>query len=290
VVLERSVEDLLPLPHPSPERLHRLHGEFRRVRVELRLWRHSLPSGIGARVRALDRRLDELARRVGETRDSDVRLGLLEQSVASVSKAAGGERRAELQRQITDDARIRRELLRAQLRVECVGGLFAELKEGLIAHEQRTLPQISTSFLSAEIGRMRAGLRQAYRRASRRPSTPRTHRLRILLRRSRHLSAFFATIPGAPVVHYPNRLVRLQQILGRVRDLELICAWVEDLSPGLRHASWAHALRKQRKVARGRLSERLGRKSTRAAIRTLGTDPGDDGWPRRRAGASSEPG
>ncbi len=121
----------LGLPDPTPEQVHRLHAELRRLRVEHRLFRSLLRPDGTDRARALDRRLAEVARRVGTVRDADVELHLLEPTPRGTRSAAASP--GDLVRRLRDDARIGRELLRAYLQAELRAGLF----EGLGATGRR---------------------------------------------------------------------------------------------------------------------------------------------------------
>ena len=269
-VLERAIDDLLHRAHPSAERLHRLHRELRRLRVEYRLWRSSLPPAAAEQGDALDHRVAELARRVGEVRDSDVHLEMMLRPGARSEPTGTRRHRDELARRLRDDARIGRELLRAYLRAEQEAGLLHELSSSLERAAGRVGRPLTTSSVHAETVRLRVRLVRALRRARRKPSVERAHRLRILLRRSRYLGEFLATVPGAALGRYPVRLVRLQQQLGRVHDLDLLYEWVAGLAPELRDSPWARELGKRRKEARAELETELGRRALRASVERFG--------------------
>lgn len=269
-VLERAIDDLLRHAHPSAERLHRLHRELRRLRVEYRLWRRSLPPRAAEQGEALDHRVAELARRVGEVRDSDVHLEMTLRPGGRSEPAVTRRHREELARRLRDDARIGRELLRAYLRAEREAGLLTELTSSWERSPGRVGRPLTTSSVHAETVRLRARLVRALRRARRKPNVERAHRLRIVLRRSRYLFEFLATVPGAALGRYPVRLVRLQQRLGRVHDLDLLYDWVAGLAPELRESPWAVELGRRRKEARAELEAELGRRSLRASVDRFG--------------------
>ncbi|MGI0151668.1 MAG: hypothetical protein ACREC5_07020, partial [Thermoplasmata archaeon] len=54
-VLTRSLDQVILDSYPSPERLHRLHSDLRRLRVEYGLLRRRFPPGPRGHARALDR-------------------------------------------------------------------------------------------------------------------------------------------------------------------------------------------------------------------------------------------
>jgi CHAD domain-containing protein len=208
---------------------------------------------------------------VGEVRDFDVHLSLLDQVDARDEPSAVRGHREELVRRLADDARIGRELLRAYVRAERDAGLLSELEHTLSRTVTAGRPALGTAWIGRQLDARRAPLARAFRRAARRPTMGRAHRLRVQLRRTRYLFEFLATVGGVSTVRYPRRLADLQQRLGKVHDLDLLVEWVEGLSSDLRDAPWAKGLRGRRKVERRKLREELERRSLRDVIRRLGT-------------------
>jgi CHAD domain-containing protein len=269
-VVERAADALIRHGSPSEERIHRFHSELRRLRVESRVWRSGLSPAQVELLTGLDRRLAELARRVGEVRDADVHLNLLGKVGRPDEPDRTRRHREELYRRLQDDARIGRELLRAYLRAEIEAGVFAELRGTLAREGSNERRPLSTGRVRDEVARVSERLERATRRAARRPSVKRAHRLRILLRRARYLLEFLATVPGADPPRYPGRLVRLQRTLGRVHDLDLLEDWVDGLAPELKGSPWARELRATHRASRRQLRSELGRGSIRSAVRALG--------------------
>jgi CHAD domain-containing protein len=269
-LLERSLEGLLAAGPPTPERIHRSHGEIRRTRAELRIWRRIVSPARAERMRALDRRLAELARRVGEVRDIDVRIALLEGVGAAEAQETPGQRRLRnaVLVQLRDEGAIGRELLRAYARAEREAGLFLQLREALGAAAPGRA-RVAGGPVRAERARLEARLRRSWRRARRRLSVKRAHRLRILLRRARTTHAFLRALPAAVMPPYPGRLVRLQRALGRVHDLDLISDWLEELAPELGASAWAERLREERRTERRALERALRERGNGRAIRLL---------------------
>jgi CHAD domain-containing protein len=265
-VVQRSLDQVVLDSYPSPERLHRLHADLRRLRVEYRVLSGRFPSALKGHARALDRRLAELARRVGEVRDSDVQLHLLEEAARREGSRSLRFSHEELLRRFADDARTGRELLRAYVRAEHESELLEEL--GRTIESGRPVGgSLSPRLLERVLDRERDRLARAFRRARRRPSVPRTHRLRIRLRRYRYLLELVGTLPGPPPESYPARLDRLQRDLGRVHDLDLLTDWIDGLPPEVRDAEWARGLRREHREARRELRNDLDRGSVKAAIR-----------------------
>jgi CHAD domain-containing protein len=263
-VLQRSLDQVVLDGYPSPERLHRLHADLRRLRVEYRLMATGFSPTLRGHARALDRRLSELARRVGEVRDSDVQLHLLEEAARHESSGSLRFAHEELLRRFADDARTGRELLRAYVRAEHEAELLEALTRSLDEPGRSSFPPAR---LERRLTRDRERLRRAFKKARRKPSVPRSHRLRIRLRRLRYLTELMGTLPGPRPPPYPTRLIRLQRDLGRVHDLDLLIDWMDGLPPGVRDSEWARGLRREQHEARRALRAELDRGAVRAAIR-----------------------
>lgn len=261
-----SIQEFVVSSDPSVERLHRLHAALRRLRVEYRLWRELLPAAAAQRAVAFDRRLAEVARRVGEVRDADVQLQLLE--AAPDAARSPDDPPAEHLGRLRDDARIGRELVRAYLQAELHAGLFDGLRTMLDVAPTRTALD---RFPEAALERMRRRLLRSLRRARARLSPQRAHFLRLRLRRSRYLMDFLGSFPELSRGAFPDRLVRLQRLLGRLHDLDLLADWIEGLAEKHREAGWAVHLLDEQKATRMRIRKELDRKALRIAVRGLAT-------------------
>jgi CHAD domain-containing protein len=266
-VVARSLDQVILDSYPSPERLHRLHSDLRRLRVEYRILRDRFPPSVRGHARSLDRRMGELSRRVGEVRDADVQLHLIEEAARAEGSSQLRFSHEELLRRFGDDARTGRELLRAYVRAEHESELLVEIGRTLEPAAAGPANHLTRAILDHVLERERGRLRRTFKRARRRPSVPRTHGLRIRLRRYRYLLELVGTLPGPRPERYAPRLVQLQRDLGHVHDLDLLIDWIDGLPPEVRSAEWAQALRREHWEARRELRKDLDRGSVRAAMR-----------------------
>jgi CHAD domain-containing protein len=249
-----DLDDVLRHAHPKPASLHRLHRDLRRLTTALRIWQELLGTVGQAQIRPLVVRVRRLARLVGQVRDRDVALDILEGVGPHASNDEEAEELRQYRSRLQDDARMGRELLRAFLRSERNANLFenvgdtfslrprrlraAELKRVLIENQQRGHKRVVS----------------AHRKARRRASMNRLHRLRIRVRRLRQMSDLARAIDPAHDPTLAESLRRLQQRLGHLHDLDVL---LHDLDPGLRESGWAAALRKERRRQRKRIEKSL---------------------------------
>jgi CHAD domain-containing protein len=243
----KATDQVIAAAHPSPASLHRLHRQMRRLRTGLALWEALLPNAERDLLRPLDVRIKRLSRLVGRIRDRDIALSLLQRYDG---RRAGGRdllRVARYRIRVQDDARTGRELLRAFLRSERQAHLFDGVGERL-----RSLPR-SGSFrdphraILLAHARTQENLRRAYRKARRRPTTERLHRLRIRIRRARQFSDLAVALDPHHERKIPSSLARLQKELGDLHDLDLVLAGLDD---DVSKTAWAEALREERKRRR----------------------------------------
>lgn len=252
----RQTDELVRHPGPSSERVHQLHRAMRRLRVGLELWGRLLRATDRAEVEVLARRLKRLARLVGEVRDRDIVLDLLERPHPR------GIGESELRRfhrflgRLRDDARTARELLRAFLTTERDAGFFENLRRALDLPPRRGGLRDLDRLMAEENRERYAKVHRAHRRASARPSSERLHGLRIRLRQFRHVSELTRAV--APVAAHPVPAVfrRLQDQLGKLHDLDVALA---TLDPDLERSPWAAQLRELRRKARTATRGELGR-------------------------------
>jgi len=251
-----SVDRAIDRPHPSPESLHQLHREMRRLRHALAIWEDVLPDRQRQMIQPLARRLKRLARMIGRVRDRDVVLALLEGPSLPSPERADAPRVARLRARLRDDARTGRELVRVFLRSERDGHLFEGLRESLELPPRRRLRSDLQRVLDEEQERRHERVRTAHKDARHRPSSTRLHRLRIRVRQLRHLTEVRTRIDGKSLGRIPSTVRRLQRELGRLHDLDVVLA---ELDPELGGTAWARALRSERRAVRD---------SVRKAIRT----------------------
>lgn len=245
--VSRRVEAVVERPHASPALLHDLHRDMRRLRTGLAVWRELVGRADRATLEPLDRRIRRLAQLIGQVRDRDVEIDLL----GGVEKEARSDRERErldrYRTRLHDDARTGRELMRAFLRSERDALLLDEVRSVLKAPVRSERTRRLGRLLAEHETLVREKLAAAHRKARRRPSMQRLHRLRIRVRRLRQISdlAHAVESPNAMPVAAPLR--RLQQHLGRLHDLDVL---LEGLNPALRKTRWAKALRQEHRRVR----------------------------------------
>jgi len=247
-----ELDRLVVAPRPAASALHRLHRDLRRLRVGIAVWARLLPKAPRSELEGYDRRLKRLARLVGGVRDRDVTLSLL----ADRSLPGGPQERARLtqvRRRLGDDARVGRELLRVFLRAERDAGLFEGIRTGLHAHPPPNRVQHLDGYLHRIRDEGRQEVRDAHRRARRKPSTRRLHRLRIRMRNWRHLSDLSVTLDPVKPAPPPAPLRALQRRLGRLHDLEV----AENLARPARGTRWARSLEEEQRRQRRRIVQQL---------------------------------
>jgi|HubBroStandDraft_1064217.scaffolds.fasta_scaffold03242_4 CHAD domain-containing protein len=249
-----SVDDVIARPHPSPESLHDLHREMRRLRHAIGIWQQLLPTRHRELIGPLDRRLKRLARLVGRVRDRDVMLGLIEGSTLPRPSREEAEMLGRLRVRLRDDARTGRELLRVFLHSERDAHLFEGLRESLELPPRRTPKELLARILEEEQSVRHAGVRAAHRKARRRPSSARLHRLRIEVRRLRHLTEVRAHLSRGRPREFPPAVRRLQTRLGRLHDLDVVLGGLDN---ELRSSEWAAELRRERRRIRAAIQRSI---------------------------------
>jgi CHAD domain-containing protein len=273
----RRVDEVIEHPHPTPASLHRLHREMRRLRTGLGVWEELLLLADRASLRPLDRRIRRLTRLVGQVRDRDVALGLLEGVARHAASRQELDQLNRYRARLRDDARTGRELLRAFLRAERRALLLEHIGESVQARSRTVRRSRLRRVLAEREARERENVATAHRRARKRPSMNRLHRLRIRVRRLRQWSDLATAVDPQRDGTLANSLRRFQQHLGRLHDLDVLLL---DLEPPLRKTGWAERLRKER------------RRQRRAIVETLDSLRlnRDLGPPTRRRNGGSEPG
>ncbi|HXY47553.1 MAG TPA: CHAD domain-containing protein [Thermoplasmata archaeon] len=260
----RDVDDVIRRPRPTPGSLHRLHRAMRGLRTALAIWGELLGEVGKAQLRPLEARIRRLTRLVGQVRDRDVAVRLLEE----VEKRAGSEEEQGQLRQyrsrLEEDARTGRELLRAFLRSERQARLFDHVGEAFELRTRALARSDLRRVLADHQRRGREKVATAHRRARRRPSMNRLHRLRIRVRRLRQMSDLASAVDPGHDPALAESLRRLQQHLGHLHDLDVL---LHDLDPALLESEWAGYLRKERRQQRKAITKVLkSRKPIRAPV------------------------
>lgn len=239
----REVDGVIDHPYPTPESLHRLHREMRRLRTGLSVWEELLGSTDRASLKPLDRRIRRLARLVGQVRDRDVALALLEGVGSRADSRREVDQLNRYRARLRDDARTGRELLRAFLRAEREKRLLDDVGETVRTGSLTVRGSRLLRVLEEHETRERESVARAHRRARKRPSMNRLHRLRIRVRRMRQVSDLASAVDPGRNGTLANSLRRLQQHLGRLHDLDVLFL---DLEPLMRRTGWGKMLRKER--------------------------------------------
>jgi CHAD domain-containing protein len=266
-----SIDEFVRNPSPSAERVHQLHRAMRRLRVGLDLWSRLLAAKDREPTAALVARVKRLARLVGQVRDRDVVLELLDRARPRRATALETRRFHQFWGRLRDDSRTGRELLRAFLTTERDAGLFRSVGETLDRVPRATAPAELARLLASENQARQEKVQRAHRRAGERPSSERLHRLRIRLRQLRHVSDLTRTVEPASAHPIPVSFRQLQDRLGKLHDLDVALATID---PDLARSPWASDLRRARRRARtaargelDRLAALARRPSRRATVR-----------------------
>jgi CHAD domain-containing protein len=250
----KAVDSVIAAHHPAPESLHRLHRQMRRLRTGLVLWEALLPSAERDLLHPLNVRIKRLSRLVGRIRDRDITLDLLDEFDPHTARKRDVTRLERYRTRMQDDARTGRELLRAFLRSERQARLLDDVGERL-----RSLPR-SGSFrdprraVALAHTRTHGNLLRAHRKALRRPSMERLHRLRIRIRRARQFSDLAVALDPRHEPRFSSSMVRLQKDLGDLHDLDMILLGLDD---EVARTAWARVLRKRRRRLREEILKSL---------------------------------
>jgi CHAD domain-containing protein len=247
---------------PDAETLHRLHRDLRELRVTHRLLVPLPPRG--GHEDATDRRLQRLAGLVGEVRDRDVAIAILLRSGGD----AGGTLRRSLQNRLRHEGQVGRELLRADARVELDRHLLQAVIRD-VASVPTPSPRQLRRTMETSLAQHHATVVRAFRRALKKPSTRRLHRLRIALRNARALRILVGRVTAHPVNSVPAELDKLQRTLGRLHDMDMVAERIAALPSGENLERWEREWRRARKTERIRVLARMQRKRTRRTLNWL---------------------
>jgi CHAD domain-containing protein len=206
----------------SPEAVHDLHRDLRRLAILLSVWERLVPAERAVTVDELARRLRRLARLVGRVRDRDVTAGLLEPSARGRDPRWG-----EFLGRLREDREAGRELLRAFLTSERQAGLLDRLAETLAVEPRAGAARSLERILTDIRHRRQARVDKAHRKARRDPSAERLHRLRIRIRQWRHLAALESVV-GSRRNPVTSGWQQLQGRLGRLHDLDVALATIPE--------------------------------------------------------------
>jgi CHAD domain-containing protein len=224
--LATSVQQLLTqLPvvrlGDQPEGVHQARVALRRLRSDLKTFRPVLDRSWSDDLR---RRAKWLADRLGDVRDDDVHLEMLEDADAPAALVdVVRDERAQHRAALTDalDEPRTRELLQALV--------AAATDPVLTGTGDERAADVLTPLVRKRWKRLRKGVRSL-------PDAPTTHELhevRILTKRCRY--AVMASAPALPdeATTFAKRLGKLQDALGAIHDNELLSERLREMSRGL---------------------------------------------------------
>ena len=206
----------------DPEPLHRVRVALRRLRVTVRLFRKRLPAEL---IKPIDDGLRELAGDLGPTRDLDVWLTLLQSEAARLPFA-----KSRLWSPFLQFQQRRRELAQASVRRGLRGAHFGALRHKLARLLRAELPRLTAAthrpvseLPALAKKRHHKSLRRIRKRAKLRHSTSgdKLHDLRVTLRQARDVGACLGELLEPRDRKRLRRLRDVEQILGRVHDLNV---------------------------------------------------------------------
>ncbi|MFA5058097.1 MAG: CHAD domain-containing protein, partial [Opitutaceae bacterium] len=209
--------------------LHDVRVAIRRMRAVLRVFRKPLAATSAARI---DRDLQNLNDALGEARDLDV---LIDYLTGEARKAQLG-RHPRWARFIGHQGELRR-LQQVTVLRHLKGASFAALQNRIGRLLRCEIPQVLKAAPPGALetlGRraLAKSLRRSLRLARRHARSPdELHRLRITLRRTRHIGGFFGDVLGPPAGELIKRVHRVEEALGRIRDVDLALARVRSEGP-----------------------------------------------------------
>ncbi|HUP76388.1 MAG TPA: CHAD domain-containing protein [Acidimicrobiales bacterium] len=209
---------------PDPvEAVHDLRVAIRRVRADLRIFAKVFE---GEWLDATQRRLRDLGRMVGQTRDVDVIAGRLEQLAETLPDPdqAGAERLL---------ARLR---LDRDVALQAVLASFATSSPELIVDElvgmaprsrlAAAADEVDTDDLLAATRRQWKRLRKAARAAKDEPTVENLHKVRLRAKTLRYSLETLEPLFGSSADEHAKALVRLQDHLGEMQDAVVIEHWL----------------------------------------------------------------
>ncbi|NMG29739.1 CHAD domain-containing protein [Aromatoleum evansii] len=207
----------------APEFIHQLRVALRRLRTLLSLFAPILPPEFVEHWRA---RLGENARAFAEARDLDV---LYEEILAPVAtdEAEHSGREADSVIALAERIRSERERARGEALLALDPAAQGRLMIGLTAalhalpDERARDERALADFAVRELERLRKKVRRRHAAAADRSRTH-LHALRIALKRLRYALEFFAPLlPAKPTRRYLATIVRAQNALGFVHDVDV---------------------------------------------------------------------
>ena len=231
--LRRPVERLLRaldkhLPRAiegAVEPLHQARVTTRRLREILPLCACEVPRGP---VNRALRRVRHVGRALGDVREIDVSIGVVEEVIqaGTVDDAAGRR----LQQHLQDERDKRRERMLDRLSSVNSRKLDRDLAD--VARVLGTRPQTDgwAQLLAVRIERRSEGVQQAVDEAGALYISDRVHRVRIATKKLRYALELAGDTGEARTREATGELKEVQSVLGRLHDLEVLSRMIQDLT------------------------------------------------------------
>lgn len=213
----------------DPEFIHQARVAIRRLRSAIRLWRPLLPAGFVSR---FDPRWRALAMQLGDARNWDVFLSeTLPPLLASFPTHAELEL---LSRHALKRGASNRKAARATLKTADYSHLLLEFTAATLALPEADAPVLK--IFARRCLEKRAKRIAPLATQAQGGDAALRHRLRVALKRLRYALEFFAPLfPGRRRQSYHQSASCLQDLLGRMNDLEIATQFCAEALPDSRH-------------------------------------------------------
>jgi len=210
----------------APEFIHQARVAIRRLRSAIRVWQPLLPADF---VAGFDPRWRALAATLGEARNWDV---FLAETLPPLSEAfpvhAATER---LSRHAQRHSLRSRKTARAALKSTDYSRLLLEFTAAALALPESETPPLEA--FARHCLKKRAKRVAARSADAQKAGAAARHRLRVALKRLRYTLEFFTPLfPSRHLPGYHLAITRLQDLLGRLNDLEVATQLIGDALPG----------------------------------------------------------
>jgi len=210
----------------APEFIHQARVAIRRLRSAIRVWKPQLPADFVSR---FDLRWRALANALGEARNWDV---FVTETLPPLAEAFPAHAEIDrLARHAHRRSASSRKSARTALKATDYSRLLLEFTAAVLAlpeDEAPTLKAFARRCLNKRAKRVAALSAEAQSAGA-----AARHRLRVALKRLRYALEFFAQLfPGRRLPSYHQAVTRLQDLLGRLNDLEIATQLAGEALPG----------------------------------------------------------
>ena len=216
------------------EPLHQCRVATRRLREILPLCAADIPAGAAKRAR---RRLRRVGRALGGVREIDVAIGIVTE--LRQKQTLGVTPGARLRRHLDDERDERRERMLDRLATVNPRKLERDLADVARALGMRQQTDAWAQTLARRMARRGQRVREAVAAAGALYIPDRVHAVRIATKRLRYTLEFAGATREARTKMIVQRLKDVQETLGRLHDLEILQAMIQDLTfPGAQPEAW----------------------------------------------------